>query len=276
MASNRDFAAFYRIDYCLGSGHSEFVNFDISHILDDWDFQPGKVMVRRFKGRDGVDKIQLRLDLGIVQMNAYGRPDGKHPHGQPTLLDYYRAQTAKKKAEEAAAEFEVDEEGCTQLHLEAMQYHHRCLCQMELEDFDGVVQDANRMLEILDFVAENGAVEDVFWRKQIGPQAILMRTRASGSQKLRDHDFDGTLADINQGIEEIRSFWQELGEGQPDEPCDEIHSLENWLESIQNQRPLSPREKLEIALGEAVEREDYEKAAYYRDMLRKLSLPRQI
>jgi hypothetical protein len=246
------------------------VNFDISHILNNWEFQPGKVMVRRFKGRDGTDKIQLRLDLGIVQMNADGRPDGKQPHGHPTLLDFYTAKIAE--IPEPAEPFEVDEEGCTQLHLEAMQYHHRCLCQMELEDYAGVIRDAGRMLDILDFVNEFGAVEDLFWQRQIGPQAILMRTRASGSKKLQDGDFDGALADIHEGIDEIRTFWKELGEENAEEQSDEIQSLETWLESIQTQRPLSEREKLELALGEAVEREDYEKAAYYRDMLRKLPI----
>lgn len=227
-------------------------------------------MVRRFKGRDGTDKIQLRLDLGIVQMNADGRPDGKQPHGHPTLLDFYTAKIAD--IPEPAEPFEVDEEGCTQLHLEAMQYHHRCLCQMELEDYAGVIRDAGRMLDILDFVNEFGAVEDQFWQRQIGPQAILMRTRASGSKKLQDGDFDGALADIHEGIDEIHAFWKELGEENAEEQSDEIQSLETWLESIQTQRPLSQREKLELALGEAVEREDYEKAAYYRDMLRKLPI----
>ena len=55
------------------------MNFDISHLLDHWDYQPGQVVVRRLVGKDGQEKIQLRLDLGLLQMNAQGRPDGKKP-----------------------------------------------------------------------------------------------------------------------------------------------------------------------------------------------------
>jgi protein-arginine kinase activator protein McsA len=46
--------------------------------------------------------------------------------------------------------------------------------------------------------------------------------------------------------------------------------LETWLGEIRNRRPLSTREKLEQALNEAVQSEDYEKAAEMRDALRNL------
>jgi protein-arginine kinase activator protein McsA len=42
------------------------------------------------------------------------------------------------------------------------------------------------------------------------------------------------------------------------------------LGEIRANRPLSPREKLEQALSEAVQREDYEKAAKMRDALKNL------
>src|SRR5438045_9279450 len=65
------------------------MNFDSSHLLEQWEYQPGQVVVRRFIGKDGIEKIQLRVDLGLLQMNAHGRPDGRRPFGHPSLLDYY-------------------------------------------------------------------------------------------------------------------------------------------------------------------------------------------
>ncbi|HVR35326.1 MAG TPA: hypothetical protein VMS21_05690, partial [Methylomirabilota bacterium] len=62
------------------------MSFDITHILEAWTYQAGQVIVRKFRGRDGGEKIQLRVDLGVLQMNAEGRPDGKKPFGHPTLL----------------------------------------------------------------------------------------------------------------------------------------------------------------------------------------------
>jgi protein-arginine kinase activator protein McsA len=49
-----------------------------------------------------------------------------------------------------------------------------------------------------------------------------------------------------------------------------VQSLETWLEEIRAKRPLSPRERLERALHEAINREDYERAAQVRDALRNL------
>ena len=49
------------------------MNFDISHLLEQWEYQPGQVVVRRFVGKDGIEKIQLRVDLGLLQMNRQGR-----------------------------------------------------------------------------------------------------------------------------------------------------------------------------------------------------------
>ena len=71
------------------------MDFDISHLLEHWDYKPGQVVVRKIKGRDGLDKIQLRVDLGLLQMNVEGRPDGKRPFGHPSLLEYYQARLYK-------------------------------------------------------------------------------------------------------------------------------------------------------------------------------------
>src|SRR2546427_11705313 len=75
--------------------HIRGMDFDISHLLDQWDYQPGQVVVRRFKAKDGKEKIQLRVDLGLLQMNAEGRPDGKRPFGHPSLFDYFQARLFK-------------------------------------------------------------------------------------------------------------------------------------------------------------------------------------
>ena len=40
------------------------MSYDISRLLDQWGYEPGRVVVRRFEGKDGEEKIQLRVDLG--------------------------------------------------------------------------------------------------------------------------------------------------------------------------------------------------------------------
>ena len=50
---------------------------DITNALADWEFDPDDVTVRTIEGADGREKIQLRLDLGLMQMEVDGRPDGR-------------------------------------------------------------------------------------------------------------------------------------------------------------------------------------------------------
>jgi hypothetical protein len=80
------------------------MSIDISDLLEQWDYVPGQVVVRKFRGKNGLDKIQLRVDLGLLQMNATGRPDGKRPFGQESLLEHYQEQLATFLREQTSAE----------------------------------------------------------------------------------------------------------------------------------------------------------------------------
>ncbi len=65
---------------------------DLTVLLHGWDYNPNEVTVRRVLGIDGREKIQMRLDLGVLQMEVSGRPDGKRPYGHESLLEYQMAQ----------------------------------------------------------------------------------------------------------------------------------------------------------------------------------------
>ena len=233
-------------------------------------------MVRKFTGQDGAEKLQLRLDLGLLQMNVEGRPDGKRPYGHDSLLDHYRAlrDNPSKPPPGVEGGFELQAEDCAELQLEAMQYHHRCLCLFQLEEYSRAIQDAERNLAIFAFVMENAGTEEMIWPLlQFRPQVLMMRTRSKCALALRVNRFENAIAVVESGLEEIRQFYRE--QSRPDllEHSDEIQVLENSLKEIRARRPLYKREKLEIALGEAVKREDYEKAAFFRDALRNLKTP---
>lgn len=68
------------------------MNRDLSEILAEWPYDPSKVNVRLITGRDGEPLIQIRLDLGILQLNYEGRPDGQTVNGYPSLLEYFEAR----------------------------------------------------------------------------------------------------------------------------------------------------------------------------------------
>lgn len=249
------------------------MNFDISHLLSQWDYKPGQVGVRRFIGKDGVEKIQLRVDLGVLQMNAHGRPDGKRPHGFATQLDYYLHQLSEHLATYSDMDkpFALQAEDCSLLQLEALQYHHRYICLLQLQDYGGVIADSNRNLQLFDFVEKYAESEDLSLSlRQFRPQVLMIHARARAGQCLQAKNFVGAVEQIRKGIERLQFFFQNQGRPELAEQSSEIHSLQQWLEEIERKRPRSRREKLEMALHDAVQREDYEKAARVRDALRNL------
>ncbi|MBM3877622.1 MAG: hypothetical protein FJ386_13050 [Verrucomicrobia bacterium] len=248
------------------------MNIDISTLLEHWDYQPGQVVVRKFTAKDGSEKLQLRVDLGILQMNLTGRPDGKRPRGHESWFLYYKSQAEHNQAGDGGeSKFKLKPEDVARLQQEAIQYHHRYICLYQLEDFDGVDRDTARNLQVFDFASEFAASGELAWSlQQFRPQLLLMRYRALGTKLLREPNHEKAAGLIEEGIEQLRSFYREHERPELIEHSGEITSLELWLNDIRSKRPLSEREKLEIALNEAVAAEDYEKAARVRDALKKL------
>jgi len=249
------------------------MNFDITSILEHWDYHPGQVIVRRFKGKDGVHKIQLRLDLGLLQMNAAGRPDGKRPFGHESLLEHYQSQLEKYRESHEGSEegFQLSAEDCAKLQQETIQYHHRYICLFQLEDFSAVLMDTARNLEVFDFVRKYGTNDELIWSiHQFRPQLVMMKVRARASLELVLENFDAALEIIAEGIEEIKTFFHDFNRSDLIDQSGEIHSLEAWQHEVRQKRPLTEKEKLLTALDEAVRKEDYEKAAKVRDALKNL------
>jgi hypothetical protein len=247
------------------------MNFDISNLLENWDYQPGQIIVRKLTGRDGQEKIQLRVDLGLLQMNAEGRPDGKRPMGHPSLFEYQESRLKKHMDEHGGDDnFRLKPDDCAKLQLEALQFHHRYICLLELQDYDAVIRDTSRNLAVFNFVARYAESEELAWAlQQFRPQLLLIQVRAKASKKLAAKRHRDAIQEIERGISEIKQFYTEVGRNEI-EASTEAQYLQTWMGEISSSRPLSKREKLELALNEAVRQENYEKAAEVRDKLRNL------
>ena len=118
---------------------------DITPILKGWDHEPGTINVRKVAGYDGMPKLQMRLDLGLLQMEMTGRPDGVRPHGCESLLDYFdQLLNEHRKAHGSELGFNLDASQCQQLREEAAMYYHRYLSLFVLEEFPDVIRDTAR------------------------------------------------------------------------------------------------------------------------------------
>ena len=246
---------------------------DINPILEGWDYEPNEINVRIIQGADGKEKIQLRFDLGLLQMEIDGRPDGKRPFDKESYLEYYE-DLAKRHFQKYGldAPFCLDSRDCQRLQQEAIQYYHRYLSLMKLGDYQRVVRDTRRNLRVFDLVSKYTVNDEVKWGfEQYRPYVIMMLTRALGSISLEKKDYDEALRQVEKGVEEIIAFYENNDRTDEVQESFEVQFLYSWGEEIKQNKPLSKFEALQKKLDKAIEMENYEWAARLRDELKQIS-----
>lgn len=249
------------------------MSLDISHILSQWPYKSGEMTVRRIVGADGRDKIQLRLDLGLLQMESSGRPDGQRPHGHDSLLAYHEYRLQKHVEQHGGEEgFALDEAQCEELRTEGVMYYHRYLAEFVLGDYDCVDRDTMRNLRLLDFCRRHAESDsDKFALEQYRPYIVMMRTRARAQVAMDDHRFKTALAATQKGIADIEAFFEAFGDPKMKDRSGELAVLRALEKEIESRLPVDPIQKLREQLDQAVEAEQYEVAAELRDRLRGLT-----
>jgi hypothetical protein len=239
---------------------------DIQPLLSDWPYEPGQLCVRKITGHDGREKIQLRIEMGILQMEMSGRPDGQRPFNHESLFHHYQAQATE--TETSPEPFTLDTEACMSLQTEAMQYYHRRISFLEIGEYDKARQDAKRNLALFDFVKEHAEEEeDRLALENFRPYVIGHRVRAEVLMHLETDAYDHALEKIDVGIQEIQSFFQDFDRIDLINENEEVTFLKEWAEEIRNERPKTESQNLKEKLRDAVAHEDFERAAHLRDQL---------
>jgi hypothetical protein len=245
------------------------MNLDIGDIMDEWPYRPGQITARRINGADGVEKIQLRLDLGILQMNSAGRPDGHRPHDCESLLDYYRKELEDLIADTGSDNgFMLDERACELLRSEAVLYYHRYLAEFVLEDYSSVARDTSRNLILMDFCAKYAEdASDRYVLEQYRPYVLMMNTRSEAQILVRDQRPKAALNTIEEGIAKIKEFFQRFDHPDMADESTELVMLRALAGEIEGGIPKDPLQELRDALDQAVTDERYEEAADLRDRI---------
>jgi UvrB/UvrC motif-containing protein len=249
-------------------------NLDLNNLLDGWPHEPGQVKARKIVGRDGREKVQLRIDLGLIQMELNGRPDGRRPNGFESLLQYHQARAESQSAGQG---YSLSEADVTALQQEGVQYYHRYLSLFQLRDFQNVIRDTERNLEMFDFVSEHCSDEDSKWAlEQFRPYVIMMNTRARASMELQESNTTNAVKIIEAGKEKIEAFYRSIGQADWIESSNELAFLSEWLKEIREAQPLTPLEMMERDLQRAIADEAYERAAELRDAIRSLRISKRM
>ncbi len=245
---------------------------DLTELLQTWPYEPGRVNARRITGRDGRPKLQIRIDLGILQMEIDGRPDGERPHGFESLLAYQQDRFDRYSTESGHPEgFVISPEECRALREEAVQYYHRYVGLMAIKDFDGVVRDTARNLALFDLCRGCAAREaDRTVMEQFRPYVIMMRARGEAERALAEGRSSAALAAIDNGLSEIREALDSAGREAVYDEANEVQLLRGMREALVPKLPASQRIELQERLQAAIDAENYELAAVLRDELRLL------
>jgi hypothetical protein len=246
---------------------------DISEAFEDWDFEPGLITVRKILGEDGKEKIQMRVELGLIQMEVTGRPDGKRPNGMESYLEYQKAERDKYVEDhENDFGFSLNVEECAQLREESLYYYYRYLSLFHLNEFEQVASDTKRNLQaglLLRKYAEED--EDRYSIEQYRPYILMMNTQARArlaSVEGRQYD---ALGIVKEGRRKILKFIDQNFElFGISEDCPEMSILESLEQEIMVDLPDDSIERLRSELNKAVAAQEFEKAASLRDRIRSM------
>jgi hypothetical protein len=251
---------------------------DLNDILDGWEYEGlNRVVARRIVGLDGKEKIQLRIEMGVMQMEMDGRPDGARPHGFESLLDYYQHQAMRHRQRHGTEEgFQLSRDQCVELQRESLQYYHRRISLLSIKDFDRAALDAEHNLQILDLLKSyHTHAEDWLRSEQYRAFILSHRVKARALGSLERGRFQEALDRLEEGINDVRRVFEGWGRSDLIDHSPEIMALEELKSEILSRKPITRRERLERELNDAVEREDYETAARLRDQLRAMGARQQ-
>ncbi|TWT93434.1 UvrB/uvrC motif protein [Botrimarina colliarenosi] len=259
---------------------------DIRSTLRDWGFNPDEVTVRTIEGDDGLEKIQLRLDLGLMQMEVDGRPDGERVEGFDSWFELHRDRQRQHDAENPdGAPYRLKPEDCANLLREGVQYYHRYVSFWALSRYELCARDTERNLQLILFVRDHAKLErDKLQFDQWRPYVAMMHARAVATPMLEAGHREAAIQAIDIGVHRIERFLADYGREEQADQVNELSFLLRWRREIadggkrklpkpEDYVPDDPLDQLRERLAEAIEAERYEEAANLRDELNRLENP---
>ena len=246
---------------------NETKHFD--RLLRDWPYDPNAVSVRIVDGDDKREVIQMRVEMGILQLETEGRPDGARPEGTDTYLDHLVGQEVGK-----GAEFELSEEECMECDREFVQYYHRRVCWLTLQRYERAVMDADHTLGLMDFCRRHSPDEDwTLSHEQYRPFVLYHRIQANAMAKIVDDNAEAAVQSINAGLKQLANVFEEHEIEEHFDDDELVTRLVELREQLRNQFDVGLT--LHERLADAVATEQYELAARLRDELAKRHPPRR-
>lgn len=243
---------------------------DLHATLGEWPYDSEQISVRKIVGIDGVVRIQMRVELGVLQMETEGRPDGAKPHGCASLLEYQRKRLTKHNERNGSSLRHVLTPGeCHALREEASLYYRRYVALFVLEEYPEVVTDTSHNLEIFDLCRDFAAQrEDREFLEDFRPYVLMMNARARALDAIEEAEYASALAHVNRGIMQVTAYFADRGHPEARAQSEEVRMLRAIGAEVAQMIPKDSLLVTRRALRAAIENEQFEEAARLRDVLK--------
>jgi hypothetical protein len=240
---------------------------DIDVILRKWPYRPGVIGARLIRASDGREVLQMRIEMGLLQMETAGRPDGERFGGADTYLDHVRQGRAANGADSL-----LTEEQCAEMDREFVQYYHRRICWLALREFDRAVIDADHTLALMDFAAAHSPSQQwTLSHEQYRPFVLFHRTQASALAALEKSGPEAAIEQVTLGLARIGEIFRQDDVDEQFEEDELVSPLVEFRDWVRDHYQIG-RTLLE-QLADAVAKEQYELAARLRDEIARRGQP---
>jgi hypothetical protein len=235
--------------------------------------------------------MQVRLPLGVEQYEMDGRPDGAQPYGFPSALDRTQDRLRRHIVETGSdAGFLITTTEAAELQSEGVLYYYRYLLLFRLGHYDLVIRDTDHNLHLCDLLERYCQSEEARDAVLQFQPYILRMNAAARAIAIERGELSGDFHEV------IETTIQRIGELEEiDSPAFQFERIRsvNYLRTLARKLDAEPdasdvpdatdesdqiasrmitgddRSRLQHELQEAVDAEDYERAARIRDTLRR-------
>lgn len=244
---------------------------DLTRILEEWQYD-NEQNVRIIVAEDGRSVLQVRLPLGIEQYEMDGRPDRHRPSGFESVLAYTEDRLRQHIIDNGSdAGFEISTDDVEELQAEGVLFYYRYLLLYQLQYYDLVVRDTEHNVHLCDllerYCPDEEARNSVL---QFRPYILRMHA-AARAMGIQHGTLEGNAESIlTEAIATIEDLEEIESPAFQFEQVRSANYLRSMLRSIgeADQNPQSETDPLRDELRDAIDREDYERAAHIRDQLR--------
>ena len=252
-------------------GARAVMTLDLDDLTGGWECPPGELRARLLTGRDGRELVQLRVDLGLMQMFTDGRPDGERYHGLPSARAYVEHELRLGGRH-------LSPEHWQELERELVQTNYRRMALAAVSDdalrsndesgarrcIQHALRDVDECLANLQLLEAQGGAKGGF--ATLAPSLVFDRGRLGVQLHVMEGRIEVAIEQAQAGAAELDKLLAELGYDEQQRGEDAgLRYLRQIAQQLRQEYGVA--QTLREQLAKAIEDEDFERAAALRDEL---------